>query len=114
MPTLGWILETAEDRFYERGGDEIAREPAKLPCPICGATFDDALGVSWHVNEAHPLERPMLLVEGAPTPAKAIYSVPLDPLAIACVNTTAIRATCNGRVLPAANPQEVATRIASE
>jgi hypothetical protein len=114
MPTLNWILETAEERFYERGGDEIERSPSRLPCPMCDIEFADPVALSWHVSDAHPLERPLLLVDGNPAPSSAVYSRPLDPTAILCANTTSIRVTCNGQALADPRPSDLAARLASE
>src|SRR5436309_1212472 len=115
MPTLGWILETAEERFYERGGDGMASHvPAKVKCPICDAEFDDLLALSWHVSDLHPLERPLLLIGGAAIPSSAVFSVQPDPAVIAFANTTTIRATCNGRAINAPAPEDLAARLGSE
>jgi hypothetical protein len=114
VPTLGWILETVEDRFYERGDGTWQLSPPKHVCPICGDDFDDAVAVTWHVNDAHPLERPMLLFAGTSLPSSVIYSVPLDPSAFAFANTTTIRATCNGRIVDPASPENIVERLASE
>jgi hypothetical protein len=114
MPTLSWILETAEERFYERGGEEATSSSVDVACPICGRPFNTVEEVSWHVNEAHPLERPILMMDGAAAPSRLVCSTPFGQDAIAFTNTTTIRASCNGRVLDPSGPEEVAMRLSSE
>jgi hypothetical protein len=113
VPTLSWILETAEDRFYERGGDGKPRQPPSVQCPICGVEFGDAMAASWHVSEAHPLERPLLLVAGHAAPSRAVYAVPLDSSTVVCANTTGMRATVNGLPI-ASDPAALAAALGSE
>src|SRR5690349_21165391 len=114
MPTIGWIMETAQDRLDELAAGTLQITPARARCPICNEEFDDDIAVSWHLNDVHPLERPMMLVAGAPLPSSAMYAVPLDPSTFSFANTTAIRATCNGEVLAPVSPDDLVSRLTSE
>ena len=48
------------------------------------------------------------------SPPAPFYSVQPDPAMIAFANTTTIRATCNGRAINAAAPEDLAARLGSE
>lgn len=58
MATLGWIIETALDRLYERG-QEPDNLPPSYPCRHCGQIFDSPLAREQHELE-HPLNKPIL------------------------------------------------------
>jgi len=96
MPTVGWIQETAEDRFNERGG-ELPRSPIVHSCPVCGDVFDAGVELSCHISEMHPLDRPVLLLHGGVAPRLSIVRARLDPSSVELVNTTHVRVLRNGR-----------------
>src|SRR4051794_40119123 len=104
MPTVGWIQETAEERFFERGDDAAPRLPETFPCPICGAEFETVLACSWHVNDRHPLERTLLFIRGLPAPATVVVRSPLRPHELSFENCHVIRARRNGASLGQVDP----------
>src|SRR5262249_43391396 len=95
-------------------GQTFDHDPPEVECPVCDATFSDGVAVSWHVNDVHPLERPIMLLDGAAIPSRTVYAVALDGGAISFANTTAIRATINGQTLVDATVDNVAARLAQE
>src|SRR4051794_26958396 len=95
MPTLNYILETVEDRFYERG-EEVVRPPKTHACPLCDAVLPEAIDLSWHLNEVHPLDRPVLLLRGAAASRDSVIRRSLDPGDIELVNTTHVEVHENG------------------
>ena len=58
MATLGWIMEAAQDRLYERG-EEPDDLPPSYPCRLCGQIFDSLPAREQHELE-HPLNKPSL------------------------------------------------------
>jgi hypothetical protein len=97
MPTLNYLFETVEDRFYERGGEGVLAAPTTHACPLCDAVLPEAIELSWHLNEVHPLDRPVLLLRGAAAPRDSVIRRSLDPSDIELVNTTHVQVHENGR-----------------
>ena len=66
MPTLGWIQETAIDRYLERGGLDHTCDPAPVvyTCPYCNSQCESKTELSLHISISHPIERPLLLING--------------------------------------------------
>jgi hypothetical protein len=114
VPTYGWVLETAEDRFHERGGAGLAPAPPVYPCPICKEPFNDGNSVSWHVSTTHPIERPILFVKGAPAPSFTPIREKLDPDDVLVANCTAARLSRNGRPEVEVDPGEVARLVTED
>src|SRR3954452_9947551 len=97
MPTVGWIQETSDDRFYEGRGFMLdLPRPQVFPCAICGTEFNDADRRSWHVSEAHPLARPMLFLRDMLAPAAFVVRTPLGAPDVAVENCTSVRAVRDG------------------
>jgi hypothetical protein len=66
MPTVGWILEDAEERFWE-GQPRLATIPIPRPefvCKRCGKKLSSPEELRRHFNLDHPLELPALYVRG--------------------------------------------------
>lgn len=66
MPTFGWVLEDAVERFWESrpGLDLIFSDPEQFICSLCGMTFGAAADLRKHLSLVHPLELPALYVRG--------------------------------------------------
>src|SRR4051812_45448446 len=62
MPTYGFIQETVDDRFHERGG-ERPRPPRVIPCPVCSTELGDESALAEHIGSAHPLSAPRLVID---------------------------------------------------
>ena len=78
MPTCGWILETARDRYAE-GVERFARAfaaPAPPPvyaCPYCDKKFASEEARRKHLGLDHPLDLPILEVAGVPLPTRTVF-----------------------------------------
>jgi hypothetical protein len=61
MPTLNWIQETAEDRYWERGssGSEIVN--SVYNCRVCGNAFISISERDRHEVE-HPVQNPAIFI----------------------------------------------------
>src|SRR3954468_10346619 len=96
MPTYGYIHETVEDRFYERGGG-TTRVPRVLLCPVCGAEVPDQSSLAVHVGSAHPLDAPRLLIAGAVVVGERVLHRHLDPDAVQITNANELLVSENGQ-----------------
>jgi len=98
MPTLGWILESDEDRFFESVEDSYLRLiPTQYVCPFCTEPLLSRQELRDHLIGAHPIERPSLLVRGVPAPATLTLRTPLRGDEIEATNCSRIRVSKNGR-----------------
>jgi hypothetical protein len=115
MPTYGWVLESAQDRFNERGGGAgLVPTPPVYPCPICDESFADAASVSWHVSTAHPIERPVLFIKGMAAPSLISVREALEPEDVLIANCTEARLSRNGQAELDINPKDVARLLARD
>lgn len=103
MPTLNWLLESAEDRYLEATDKPAApARDVQLECPFCSRIFvgrlrdDLAKDVARHIGRDHPLRRPVLVVDGRLLgPNSTITRLPrLDDIAIE--NTESLEAAVDG------------------
>src|SRR5437762_1595080 len=97
MPTLNHIWEEALDRHHEGRDEQVARPSKEAACPLCDAVLSEAIELSWHLNEAHPLERPVLIVRGTAAPRHTMITRSLDPTDIELANTTHVQVHQNGQ-----------------
>jgi hypothetical protein len=111
MPTVGWIQETAHDRLYERGGGGLKSAPLAVQCPICNEAFSSTLSLSWHINELHPLPRPMLLVRGMAAAGALVIRTPLSASDVSVARTTAAYADINGKGRTELSPGDVGPTV---
>lgn len=89
MPTVGWIEETAIDRFYERGIDSSYTPDLKtFVCRECGEKFDSRYARDMHEIE-HPVANPVMLIMGREvtnTPFKLTHRVKPSDISLAFVD----------------------------
>src|SRR5690349_21365269 len=95
MPTYGFIQETAEERFYERG-EAAPRAPRTVPCPVCGENLSDETALAAHLGAAHPLSSPRLLLAGDVVVGERILHRRMNPADLAVVNSTELLVAENG------------------
>ncbi len=96
MPTYGFIRETAEDRFYERGGGAGPRLPRTVPCPVCGESLSDETALAIHLGSVHPLSSPRLLLGGDVVVGERILHRRMSPDDLSVVNATELLVAENG------------------
>jgi hypothetical protein len=103
MPTLNWLLESAEDRYLEATDKPAApARDVQLECPFCSRIFvgrirdELAKDVARHIGRDHPLRRPVLVVDGRLLgPNSTITRLP-RPDDIAIENTESLKAAVDG------------------
>ncbi len=96
MPTCGWILEDARDRYAE-GVLRFAQmgEPASTcvtyRCPYCGHESQSEVDRNRHVGLEHPLDLPVLQIGGAPVVKQSVFRKKLEPSEIRVHQATECR-----------------------
>lgn len=96
MPTFGYILETAEERLYERGGEEAPRPAPTVPCPVCGEQLGSELDLATHLGAAHPLTAPRLLINGEAVVGERVLHRRTDRRRISLANATELLVSQDG------------------
>jgi hypothetical protein len=115
MPTLGWILESDEDRFFESIEDAYLRFiPTQYICPFCTESLLSRQALRDHVIGAHPVERPSLLVKGMPAPATITLRAHPREDEIETTNCSRILVTKNGRSPMTVAPDDLSAALAHE
>src|SRR6266481_6560534 len=81
MPTVGWILESAEERFWEgrTTPDRPEPPPPVLACKYCGQKLASREDLRRHYNLLHPLELPVLCVRGETLLREHVVRRPIRP-----------------------------------
>ena len=67
LMTVGWIFEGDRDRFFAATELPFQTSPAvpAYRCPFCKETFGNSRLLSGHLEAAHVVKRPFLLMAGA-------------------------------------------------
>lgn len=97
MPTVSWIREGDEERYYEAVAERVTADgPDPFPgCPHCGERFPTQ-DIAEHIRAAHPMLRPILLVDGCPAPSEVIIRRPASNTEIYLLNTSEALAEIDG------------------
>ena len=90
MPTCGWILETATDRWSENVANRFsfAAKPSPRPvftCPYCGTKFRSEDERHKHLGLDHPLDLPMIEVAGTSVATRTVFRCALRSVDV-CVH----------------------------
>lgn len=79
MPTLGWIAEKAEERYWEsrpRVWEDHPRSSG-FTCRQCGIVVASSEELRRHFNVSHPLAMPALYVHGKPLLRESVIRAPI-------------------------------------
>lgn len=98
MPTVGWILEDAVERFWE---GQLGHTPVKIPRPVfvckwCGREFSSPEDLRRHFRLGHPLELPALYVHGEPLLRESVLRAPVREDEVDLVNCTRCEVQMDG------------------
>ena len=109
MPTVGWIQETAVDRYWERGGlgDQYPPTPTIHYCPYCTRQFESARGLSTHISVDHPVERPIIFIGNRAAFSEQTIRTPLSKNDIDFTHVHSIRVIKDGGELREWTPNEL-------
>jgi hypothetical protein len=81
---------------------------------MCGLKFQGGDALSWHVSTAHPIERPLLILAGAPAPADIRIRSRLEPADAVVANCTSARLSRNGQPEVELAPESLISLISSD
>lgn len=99
MPTAGWILEDARDRFL--AGTTTTPNPGPPPaprfaCPFCYASFATNAALRRHTTDQHVGSRPFMVLGGAEPASTDIVRKAFRSGDVAVFNTTAVHISHDG------------------
>jgi hypothetical protein len=115
MPTVGWIQETAIDRYWERGGDGVAYTitPTTYSCPFCATIFETAVARATHISVHHPLERPVLFIRSRAVESEFAVRTSLRVQDVSCANCQAVNLVLDGQSVPGLEPKLFTQQLTS-
>lgn len=113
MPTVGWIQETAIDRYWERGDlrEQYPPTPKIFYCPYCTRHFESNGKFSTHISVDHPIERPLLLIHSRVAHSEQTVRSLLSRDAIEVTHVNRIRVSKDGEGSRECSPDELRMRI---
>lgn len=77
MPTVGWIHEDAVERFWEAQPFTLPLPRTVFACELCGRRFYSADELRGHFSLEHPLELPVLYLQGVPLLRESVIRSPI-------------------------------------
>ncbi len=98
MPTVGWIQETAIDRYLERGSlsEQYPPTPVMHFCPYCKRQFEDSRELSIHISVDHPIELPLIFVRNRTALSEQTIRSPISKDDINLTHVNRIRVSKDG------------------
>lgn len=98
MPTVGWIQETAIDRYWERGGlgDQYPPTPKTHYCPYCTRQFESTGELATHISVDHPIERPLIFIHNRAAYSEQTIRSPISKDDIDVTHVSRIRVSKDG------------------
>lgn len=116
MPTAGWILEGASDRFFE-GTSTVpgpgSPPPPRFACPFCLASFPSKEGLRDHTVDQHVGSRPFFVLGGAEPASTDTIRRAFLPSDICLFNVTSILFSYDGTSFDQHDPQQLAINVSS-
>jgi hypothetical protein len=112
VPTLIWIDEGDRERRLEK--EEFPEIPIlRFPCPYCQLRFDSEAEIEDHVNRAHVLELPVLLLWGCAAPSEMVIRRPIRADGVRLLNCRSCWVERNGRGI-SISPRDFPAAFAGE
>jgi|GEM_PF-1175849 len=98
MPTVGWILEDAVERFWE---GQPKRASVHVPSPVfvckrCGKRLHSSENLRHHFSLEHPLELPTLYVHGEPLLRESVLRAPVKESDVEVLQCTRCEVQADG------------------
>jgi len=115
MPTVGWIQETAIDRYWERGGlgDLYPPTPKIHYCPYCTRQFESTGDLATHISVDHPIERPLLFIRNKVAYSEQTIRSPISKDDIALTHVNKISVSKDGGELKEWSPGKLKNNLSS-
>lgn len=79
MPTVGWIVEAADERFWENRRYNLVPPGPVCECTICNRNFESLDSLKYHLGLEHPLESPTLMLWGRPLDRETVIRRKPEP-----------------------------------
>ena len=98
MPTVGWIMETAEDRYWERGGlsGQYPLIPSIHYCPYCDKHYESTGELSTHISVDHPIEKPLIFLSNRAALSEQTIRTPICAKEVELTHAQTVRVSKNG------------------
>lgn len=116
MPTAGWILEGARDRFLDGTSTVPDPGPALAPrfaCPFCRASFSTTAELRRHSNDHHVGTRPFMVLGGAEPASTDTIRKAFRASDISLFNTTAVRISYDGSSFEECSDADVGKQLSA-
>jgi len=96
--TDSYILETAIDNYYERGGleEQYPPQPQIYECPYCNKQCESTNQLSIHISADHPVERPIIRINNKIATSEQTIRFPITTQNIDLINVQKITVNKNG------------------
>ena len=114
MPTLGWILEEAVERFWENPYPPEHSEAPAIPCPYCQRHFTSSGELFDHLGLDHPLGIPVLLVQAQPMPSEFSVRAVLEAADFSALNCTSSEIRKDGGAWRSVSLSRMVAMLATE
>lgn len=113
MPTVGWIQETAIDRYWEQGdlGRQVPSKPRVYHCPYCDRHFAATSDLAIHISVDHPIERPLLIIGNRLACSEQTIRSPITPDQIVLTHVKQILVSHDGESQQDWSLQQLKERI---
>jgi hypothetical protein len=104
--TVGWIFEGDRDRFLAWRDSVPDLKPAlpSFQCPFCKTSFDERNKLNAHIQSAHKIRRPFLLIGGVEPGGDETVRVRLGSQSIELFDCTELSAAFDGELLRPITP----------
>lgn len=100
MPTVSWIQETVEDRYYEKfGGEPTPPSPPVYRCAVCDRKFNSIDARSWHASAEHPMARPTLYLGDRAAPSEIVVRTAFSAGSVRVDSSTSMSIVLDGEVV---------------
>ena len=97
MPTMGWILENAEEKFWANQSRISGTiPPLVFPCSICDVEFKSPERLREHFRLKHPLELPKLYIGNEAQLSETVIRTPITSDDIELVQSTRCKVQIDG------------------
>jgi|SRR5665213_1408239 len=114
MPTVGWIIEDAIERFWE--AHPVATFPRPAPqrfvCRACSNVFTSAEELRRHYGLRHPVALPALHICGDPLPRSSALRARMSEEDVELVQCTSCEVQVDGGAWRQMKPREFGKRLA--
>lgn len=114
MPTLGWIQETAVERYLTGTEQPLVDPNPSVPCPHCDRLFFTVDDLSEHLGIDHPLSIPIILIGSRTAGKENVVRQKAQKGFFRLLNCTSCAISKDGSAMTQIDPIEIPIRLAAE